>query len=91
MTYKENVGNLVPRVGVDGELKIVIDLVRTVLKEEGGQSRASRSTGEPKDERSSLGVVTSLKEPVVQVSSVILAETIDSDISRLLLGLLRSL
>lgn len=91
MTYKENVGSLIPRVGVDGELEVAVDLVGTILEEEGGQSGASRAASEPEDERSSLGAVARLKEPVVQMSSVILAETRNSDVARLLLGPLGSL
>lgn len=90
-TYEEDVGNLVPGVGVDRKLEILVDLVGTVLEEEGSQSRATGAASEPKDERSSLGVVTGLKEPVVQMSSVILAEARNSDVARLLLSLLRAL
>lgn len=90
-TYKEDVGNLVPGVGVDRKLKILVNLVGTVLEEEGSQSRATGAAGEPKDERGSFRVVTGLKEPVVQVSSVILAEARNSDVARLLLSLLGAL
>jgi hypothetical protein len=59
------------RVGVESEGQVIVDGVRTVLKEDGQLRRASRTTSQPDNKRISRGLVQRVELPVEQVNTVL--------------------
>jgi hypothetical protein len=63
----EQVGDGVPGVRVALQGGVWVELVRTVLVEEGNLRGAARAAGEPKDERVGGGLVAGLEHPVEDI------------------------